>query len=101
MSTLVKIKFKNRSDKNKSDHAVARKRGKLDVDLISSDTKKVSTNKFVMSMFSKVLADDLADMHVDGLWISEYFICLHFLKCFKYKIVQIVYHSISFVGFST
>lgn len=74
MSEVNKIKFKLRSDLNTSDNAIAashRKNAKFDVNLITSDSKVIPAHRFLLAMFSKVMANDIGDHHVNGLCLSE------------------------------
>lgn len=72
---LVSIKFKNRNASNISDKRIAEsycKSAKYDVDLVTADGKHVSAHRFVLAMFSKYLAKQLADAGIDGVIMSKY-----------------------------
>lgn len=77
------FKFSQRSASNTSDKRIAdayNKGAAFDVDLITSDKKKVSAHRFVLAMFSKYLAAQIHGAGLNGLLISE----KHFIKENKY-----------------
>lgn len=73
-SDLVSIKFKHRMASNTSDKRIADayvKGARFDVDLVTADGKIVSAHRFVLAMFSKYLAKQLADAGIDGVIIGK------------------------------
>lgn len=68
------FKFGHRTASNTSDKRIAdlfNKGACFDVDLITSDEKKVSAHRFVLALFSKYLATQIHDAAFNGLLISK------------------------------
>lgn len=75
MAKTVTVNFKHRQASNTSDKRIAdayNKNTNFDVDLITSDEKKVSAHRFVLAMYSKYFANQISDIGIpNGLLISK------------------------------
>lgn len=72
--SMYLVKFMHRTASNTSDKRIAdafNKGANFDVDLITSDGKKVSAHRFVLALYSKYLATQIHDAAFNGVLISK------------------------------